>query len=157
MKRLLDAARTRLRLLVAGRAAEARMDEELAFHVDMEADRIARERRLPLDEARRLALASFGGVTRHKETLREGRGLAWLGTLSLDGRLALRMLRKTPGLTLIAVLGMSVAVAIGCVCFSAVERIVDARLPVSEGGRVIGIHNLDTRNGGDARATLDHR
>jgi hypothetical protein len=67
---LFDAARARLSLLVTGRSAEARMDEELAFHVDMEADRIVRERGLPRVEARRLALATFGGVTRHKEELR---------------------------------------------------------------------------------------
>jgi predicted permease len=80
----------------------------------------------------------------------------WFDTLSLDARLALRMLRKTPGLTTVAVLAMSIAVAIGCVCFSAVSRIVDAGLPVSEGDRVIGIRNIDTRQGGDARATHLH-
>jgi putative ABC transport system permease protein len=156
MKRLYDAARARLSLLVSRRSAESRMDEELAFHVDMEAQRIARDHGVPLDEARRQARATFGGVTQHKETLRAGRGLAWLDVFSLDARLALRMLRKTPGLTAIAVLGMSVAVAIGCVCFSAVERIVDTRLPISEGDRVIGIRNIDTRRAREARATHLH-
>jgi predicted permease len=156
MKRWFDAARARLSLIVAGRAAEARMDEELAFHIDMEAQRIARADGVSLDEGRRRANANFGGVTQHKETLRDGRGLAWLDTFSLDAKLALRMLRKTPALTGIAVIGMSVAVAIGCVCFSAVSRIVDTALPVNEGDRVIGIRNLDTRTGNDARATHLH-
>src|SRR5689334_18134510 len=118
MKRFYDAARARLSLL--GKDAEARMDDELAFHVEMEADRLVRAEGLSPSEAHRRARATLGGVTQHKETLRQGRGLAWLGSLSLDARLALRMLRKTPGLTAVAVLGMSVAVAIGCVCFSAV-------------------------------------
>ena len=156
MKRLYDAARTRLTLIVRGRAAEARMDEELAFHIDMEAQRIAREAGVSLEEGRRRANANFGGVTQHRETLREGRGLAWLDTFSLDARLAFRMLRKTPGLTVIAVLGMSVAVAIGCVCFSAVSRIVDTALPVNEGDGVIGIRNLNTRTSRDARSTHLH-
>ena len=78
MKRWYDAARTRLSLIVRGRAAEARMDEELAFHIDMEGQRIAREAGVSLEEGRRRANANFGGVTQHKETLREGRGLAWL-------------------------------------------------------------------------------
>lgn len=95
----LSAARARLHLLFAGRAAESRMDEEIAFHVAMETDRLVREERLSPEEARRRALVAFGGVTQHKEALREGRGLAWLGGLSLDMKLALRMLRKYPGLT----------------------------------------------------------
>jgi predicted permease len=132
------------------------MNEELAFHIDMEAQRIARDHGVPIEEARRQARATFGGVTQHRETLRAGRGLAWLDTLSLDARLAARMLRKTPGLTAVAVLGMSVAVAIGCVCYSAVGRIVDPALPVPGGDRIIGIRNIDTRQGGDARATHLH-
>jgi hypothetical protein len=156
MRRWFDAARTRLGLLFFKRGAESRMDEEMAFHVDMEAERIARDLGVAPAEARRMALASFGGVTRHKESLREGRGLAWLDTLTLDARLAARMLAKTPGLTVVAALGMSVAVAIGCVCFSGVSRIVDVALPVPGGDRIIGIRNIDVRRGGDARATHLH-
>jgi hypothetical protein len=37
------AARTRLGLLVARRAAEARMDEEMRFHLDMETERLQRD------------------------------------------------------------------------------------------------------------------
>ena len=156
MKRWFDAARTRLSLLVAGRAAEARMDEELAFHVDMEADRLAREYGMSADEARRRARATFGGVTQHKEELRAGRGLGWLDTVSLDVRLAGRMLRKSPGITLVAVVGLSVAVAIGCVSFSAIYRIIDPSLPVDEGDRVIAIRNIDRRAFQDARPTHLH-
>jgi hypothetical protein len=39
----LDSARTRLRLLFAGRAAESRMNEEFRFHLEMET-RAERER-----------------------------------------------------------------------------------------------------------------
>src|SRR3954471_10749916 len=156
MKRLFDAARARLSLLIAGRTAEARMDEELSFYIEMEADRLAREYGMSPDEAQRRARASFGGVTQHKEELRAGRGLAWVGSLSLDTRLAMRMLRKSPGLTVVAVVGLSVAVAIGCVSFSGIYRIIDSKLPVSEGDRVISIRNLDRRLFQDARPTHLH-
>ena len=151
-----EGARARLHLLFSRRAAESRMDEEIGFHVDMETDRLVREHGLPFDEARRRALVTFGGVTQHKETLREGRGLAWLGGLSLDAKLALRMLAKHPGLTLVAVVGMSVAVAIGAVSFSAIYTIIDARLPLNEGDRVVGIRNVDTRAGDEGRRTHLH-
>jgi hypothetical protein len=151
-----DGARARLHLLFARRAAESRMDEEIGFHIDMETDRLVRESSLPRDEARRRALVTFGGVAQHKEALRDGRGLAWLGSLSLDAKLALRMLVKHPGLTLVAVLGMSVAVAIGAVAFSAISTIVGGKLPLSEGDRVVGIRNIDTRVNDEGRRTHLH-
>src|SRR5688572_33040451 len=96
----LDSARARLRLLFARRAAESRMNAEFRFHVEIETDRLMRTKGLAPDEARRQALAAFGGVEKHKEALRDGRGLAWLSGMSLDVRLGGRMLRKYPGPTL---------------------------------------------------------
>jgi putative ABC transport system permease protein len=149
-------AHPRLHLLFARRAAESRASEEIGFHIDMETDRLVREGGLAPDEARRRALITFGGVTRHRESLRDGRGLAWLGGLSLDVKLALRMLVKHPGLTLVAVIGMAVAVTIGAVSFGAVYTIIDGRLPVSEGDRVVGIRNIDIRAGDEGRRTHLH-
>src|SRR5215208_3347395 len=94
------AARARLRLL-APRAAESRIDDEIGFHIDMEAEKLMREQQLDPDEARRRALATFGGVQHHRETLRDGRGTAWFSGFSLDLKLGGRMLVKYPGLTLI--------------------------------------------------------
>ncbi len=82
--------------------------------------------------------------------------LAWLGGLSIDSKLALRMLVKHPGLTVVAVVGMSVAVAIGAVSFSAIDAIVDGELPMSEGGRVVAIQNIDSRSNGEGRRTHLH-
>src|SRR6185503_14154166 len=139
-------ARARLHLLFAPRAAERRMDEEISFHVEMETARLMREEHFTPDEARRRALITFGGTTLHKEELREGRGLAWLGGLSLDFRLAVRMLLKHPGLTLVAVVGMAVAVAFGAVTFSAVYTVIDGTLPLDQGDRLISIRSMDTRS-----------
>jgi len=149
-------ARARLHLLFAPRAAERRMDEEISFHVEMETARLMREEHFTPDEARRRALITFGGTTLHKEELREGRGLAWLGGLSLDFRLAVRMLLKHPGLTLVAVVGMAVAVAFGAVTFSAVYTVIDGTLPLDQGDRLISIRSMDTRSLTEGRATHLH-
>ena len=129
------------------------MDEELEFHIDMETERIARESGVSVAEARRRARAGFGGVTQHKETLRNGRGLDWLGTLSLDFRLGVRMMRRTPGLTFVGLLGLSVAVAVAAFAFSAVGAVTQSALPFDEGDRIVAITNFDRNAAAAAPAT----
>jgi putative ABC transport system permease protein len=111
------AARTRLHLLFAPRRAEARSNEEINFHIAMETDRLVREERLSPEEARRRALATFGGVTRHREELRDGRGIAALAGLSLDFKLGVRMLVKYPGLTIVGGLAMAFGIWVGTISF----------------------------------------
>jgi putative ABC transport system permease protein len=152
----IEGARARLRLLFARRAAESRMNEEVAFHIDMESDRLVREEGLEPHEARRRALVAFGGVTQHKEELRDGRGMAWMGGVKLDCKLAIRMLVKYPGLTLVAVVGMAVAVTIAAVSFSVISTLVDGKPPLPGGASIISIRNIDRRGGFDARATHLH-
>ena len=141
----IDGTRARLRLLFARGAAESRMNEEFRFHIDMETERRIRETGLDPEEARRQTLAAFGGVENHKETLRSDRGLAWLTGLSLDLKLGLRMLAKSPGLTVVGVLGMAVAVAIGTVSFGVIYSFIGTRLPLDDGDRVVVIQNFDAR------------
>lgn len=139
----LQGTRARLRLLFARRAAESRMDEEIRFHVEMETGRLVREAGLDPAGARRRALVAFGGVERCREEMRDGRGLAWLGGLLLDLRLGWRMLLKYPGLSLVGMAGMAVAVAIGTFCFSIIYTLVGTTVPLDDGGRVVAIHNMD--------------
>ncbi len=137
------AARTRLSLLFARRAAESRIDEELAFHIDMESQRLVRDYGLSPEEARRRAVAMFGGVTQHTESLREGRGLAWLGGMSLDLKLGTRMLAKYPGLTVIGGLAMAFSIWVGAVVFEGVRTMFDPSLPIPGGERIVRIDNWD--------------
>jgi predicted permease len=144
MSRLLGLA-ARLRLLFARRTAESRIDRELQFHIEMETERLIHELQIAPEEARRRVLATFGGVQQHRETLREGHGVAWLRGLSLDLKLGLRMLAKYPVLTLIGVFGLSIAVAVGTVGVTAVGALVSTTLPLDEGDRVVAVRNVDAR------------
>src|SRR5688500_18265623 len=150
----LHAANARLRLLLARRAAESRMKEEFRFHLEMETERLVRDARLEPNEARRRALAAFGGVENHKEALRSDRGLAWLAGMSLDLKLGLRMMLKYPGLTFIGVLGLSVAVAIGAAAFGMISNFIAGSLPLDEGDRIVAIQNLN--QGSDDRGRPLH-
>jgi putative ABC transport system permease protein len=140
----LNAARARLRLL-ARNAAESRIDEEIRFHIEMETQRIVREQKLDPDEARRRALATFGGVQQHREALREGRGTAWLSGMSLDLKLGVRILLKYPALTIVGGLAMAFGIWFGAVTFHMAGLVTNPKLPLPDGERVIKIQNWDTK------------
>ncbi|HSL70247.1 MAG TPA: ABC transporter permease [Longimicrobiales bacterium] len=144
----LSSVRARARLVFGRRAAESRMNEELRFHLEMEAERLMREGFDAL-EAHRRARVAFGGVEKYREELRDGRGLAWLSSLRLDVKLGLRMLVKYPGLSAVAVTGMAVAVAVGAGGFGFIDSMVDPRLPMEGGERLVSLQNNDARNPGN--------
>jgi putative ABC transport system permease protein len=122
---------------------DAEMDEEMRFHLEMEAERLVREKGLDPREARRRAAVAFGGVEKYKEAGRDARGLTWPIGLSLDFKLGARMLAKYPGLTLVGGLSMAVAIAVGAAAFEMVNQAVHPTLPLDDGGRVVGIRNWD--------------
>lgn len=143
------AARVRLHLIFAHRAAESRMDEEIRLHVELETERLMSEQRLDAREARRRALVAFGGVERYKEELRDGRGFSWPGGLLLDFKLGARMLVKYPGLSLVSVLGMAVAIAIGAVVFAGAAAMLGTTLPLEGGDRIVSVQTARADSPGD--------
>jgi hypothetical protein len=68
----------RFRVLREQARVEREMDEEMRFHVAMEAEELQRTHGLSPAEAHRQAMITFGGVERHRESGREARGVAWL-------------------------------------------------------------------------------
>jgi predicted permease len=150
----LEASRARLRLLLDRRGTESRMAREIAFHVDMEAERLVREQGLDGVEARRRALVAFGGVERHKEDLRDGRGRAWFDAFSLDLKLGGRMLVKYPGLTIVGGLAMAFAICVGTVVFQVLALLLTPTLPLPDGDRIVEIRQWDVAANDDDPPTL---
>jgi predicted permease len=152
----LDSARVRLRLLFARRTAESRMTDEFRFHLEMETDQLMRVKRLAPDEARRQALAAFGGVETHKEAMRDGRGLAWLAGMSLDVKLGGRMLVKYPILTIAGGMALAIAIGIGAGWCDLVGKMLWPTIPLPDGDRIVIIetHNA-LRNEPELGVTRD--
>jgi putative ABC transport system permease protein len=154
----LEGSRARLRLLFGRRAAESRANEEFGFHLDMETDRLVREAGLSREEARRRALAAFGGVQNHRESMRDGRGTAWLSGLSLDLKLGGRMLVKYPGLAIIGGLAMAFGIWFGAVTFHMFGLVTSTKLPLPDGDRIVKILNWDSKtNQEEGRVLYDYQ
>jgi predicted permease len=128
------------------------MEEELRFHLEMEMEKNLRAGMNP-EEARRQAGIAFGGLDKHKEQVRDARGLGWIPGLSLDLKLGARMLAKHPGLTLVGGLGMAVAIAISAV-FDVTAAVVHTPLPLDDGERLVAIESWDAEINNQERQIL---
>jgi putative ABC transport system permease protein len=132
----------RLRALVHKEAVERELDEELAFHLEMETKKNLQAGMSP-DEARRRAVLRFGGVEGFKEEVRDARGLAWLTGMLLDFRLGGRMLVKYPGLTVVGTLAIAFAICVGVGTFEFISQAIFPTLAFEDGDRVVGVRSWD--------------
>jgi putative ABC transport system permease protein len=119
--------------------AEGRLDEEVRFHLDMEAEKNEREGMTP-HEARRAAVARFGGVDTHKESVRDARGFRWIDDLISDTRYAWRSLRRAPGFTGIAVVTLSLGVGVTTAVFTVFNAVLLRPLPYPDADRLAVVY-----------------
>jgi predicted permease len=132
----------RLLSLFRKRQLDQRLDEELRFHLEMQA-RENEARGMSPAAARRAARAALAAdgpgwsVESLKEDLRERRGVPALETLGQDLRYALRMMRKSPVFTAVALLSLAFGVGTNCAIFSVVDALLLKTLPVNASERLV--------------------
>ncbi|MFW6079523.1 MAG: ADOP family duplicated permease [Gemmatimonadota bacterium] len=134
---------------------EREMDDEMRFHVQMEAEELERTEGLDSREARRRALVAFGGVEQTKERAREVRRLRWLEDFGRDLRQGLRSMRKSPGFAAVAVLTLALGIGATTAVYTVVNALLLEPLPYPESERVVYVYH--TEAGDERRGTISIR
>jgi putative ABC transport system permease protein len=117
------------------------LDEEMQFHLAAEA-RLREDRGEPAETARRNARRDFGNYAAVQEVTRDMWGWNWLERTAQDVRLALRMLRKSPTFTVLALAASALGIGATTAIFSLVDSVLLKPLPFHDPSRLTMIWEL---------------
>ena len=131
--------------LTRGRV-ERELSEELQTHLDLLTDEHVR-RGLTRDEARRMAMRDLGGVEQTRELVRDRRGFRWVEALMQDIRFGARLLVKTPGFSLAAIITLALGIGANTAVFSVVDAVLLRPLPYPDPHRVVEVWEVNVKTG----------
>jgi putative ABC transport system permease protein len=134
---------------------EEELEAEIQSHLDMAA-RERMERGETAEQARAAVRREFGNVGLVKEVTREMWGWASLERLLQELRFGLRMLRKNPGFSLVAILTLALGIGANTAIFSIVNALLLKELPYAQPERMGTIYARTTGSeSSDRRRNID--
>ena len=143
---MLTRLRSLLSVLRSRRDFERNMAEELRSHIEQCTDDLVRSG-VARTEAERRARLEFGGVNTVQAECREARWLNPFDELMRQVRYAARLLRKTPGFTLTALLTLGVCVGANLTIFAVINAVLLRPLPFADSERLVTIFNTYPKAG----------
>ena len=144
--RLVNVIAGGIRALFTKRRTEREMEEELRGYMDA-----AIEHKLhsgaALEEAARQTRMEMGGMEALKEQVREVGWETRVEGFFQDLRFGLRMLRKNPSFTIVAVLALALGIGANTAMFSVIEAVLLRPLPYRHAGEIVRVSSTWQRNG----------
>jgi predicted permease len=138
----------RLRSFFGRTRAEHDLDEEIRDHLERDiADRVRRG--ADPAEARRAAMADFGGVEGTKDGMRDQQGIPLLEHLWRDARHAARRIAREPRYALLVILTIGLGVGAGTAVFSAVDGVLFKPLQLAEPDAIFTVWKTRPADGVD--------
>src|SRR5690606_17218629 len=133
-----------LRHFLTLRSRDQEIDDELAFHIEMET-RKHMARGLDRETAAARAARDFGGVARFRDDTRDAHGVRPLEDFVHDVRVAARSLTRQRSFAAVSILTLAIGIGGTTAVFGAVYGVLLAPLPYRDQDRVMTVWQTDTR------------
>ena len=132
----------RLRSLFSRAQADQELDDELRDDLARKTGEYVTKGMAP-DEARRRARLDLGGIEQTKEKCRDARRVNWIQDFVQDLHFGLRMLSKSPGFTVVAVLTLALGIGANTAIFTMTNGLMLHRLPARDPGQLVELLHHD--------------
>ena len=139
-------ALTRLFNFITRRRGDERLREEIESHIAAQTEDNIRAG-MTDEQARRLAIVKFGALEAVREDCHAEESLPFLEVLLLDVRYALRVLRKSPAFTVVAVITLMLGIGANVVVFGVLNAVLLQPLAVSDPQNLYQIRHKPWMNG----------